>query len=297
MNASPSSWAPAPGFIALYRRVLEHPLFLQLPSAWFKAWIAILLRANYRTSTWWDGEKNIELQPGQFVTSHKSMAEFCGLTEKQIRGTLAYCERAGLVTLQRASRYQVVTVCNWETYQTPNKSEGSTELTGEGRINGTGRAESGQDRGQSQGRVRATEEQSNNKKQIHGQQTPLTGLSSIDDPPFESLDEFALDSQPAKTSSLKDQQAAWFAEWWSGYWLKVAKVDAEKAFFKHVRTAERFATVKAAMKQWAPEMLSKPRGKRPHAATWLNGARWDDELDAPVNGSSPEQFDYPEYRP
>jgi hypothetical protein len=29
-------------------------------------------------------------------------------------------------------------------------------------------------------------------------------------------------------------------------------------------------------------MVTREGSKRPHAATWLNGARWEDEIEAPT---------------
>ena len=38
------------GFIHLHRKILDNPLFKDKPAAWFKIWIYILLRANWRES-------------------------------------------------------------------------------------------------------------------------------------------------------------------------------------------------------------------------------------------------------
>src|SRR6266852_6270439 len=38
------------GYVRLYRKILENPLFKDKPAAWFKIWVYILLRANWRES-------------------------------------------------------------------------------------------------------------------------------------------------------------------------------------------------------------------------------------------------------
>ena len=47
------------GFIALYRRLLDHPLWTDLPAGWLKAWISILLRANHTPRVWHEGTREI----------------------------------------------------------------------------------------------------------------------------------------------------------------------------------------------------------------------------------------------
>jgi hypothetical protein len=69
-------------------------------------------------------------------------------------------------------------------------------------------------------------------------------------------------------------------EWWTEYWLRKAKKPAREAFAKRVTTEERFLQVMTATRAQRAEMLSKEPVKRPHAATWLNQERWEDEPDA-----------------
>jgi hypothetical protein len=43
----------------------------------------------------------------------------------------------------------------------------------------------------------------------------------------------------------------------------------------------------AAVRAQKPEMLQREPAKRPYASTWLNGERWEDELQPPAaNGHS-----------
>src|SRR5687767_4780215 len=112
------------GYVLLFRCFLEHPLVTQLSEAWLKVWIVILLRANFKPSKWWDGTREIELPAGSFVTSNESLAKLCNLSLKQVRGALDYFERANMTARLRAPRYTVLTICNWETYQTQKGREG-----------------------------------------------------------------------------------------------------------------------------------------------------------------------------
>jgi uncharacterized protein YdaU (DUF1376 family) len=82
--------------------------------------------------------------------------------------------------------------------------------------------------------------------------------------------------------SLSPEQQAWFAEWWPTYWRRVARKDAEEAFRVNVLTQARFDQVMAATKRQTASMLQRDPDKRPYPATWLDGARWDDEPSRPA---------------
>jgi hypothetical protein len=48
------------------------------------------------------------------------------------------------------------------------------------------------------------------------------------------------------------------------------------------KTEYRFKRVTAAMSAQKPEMMSREPRHRPHGATWINGQRWQDELEQPT---------------
>ncbi len=68
-----------------------------------------------------------------------------------------------------------------------------------------------------------------------------------------------------------------FEEFWSRYWRKTAKAAAAKTYRKideatHLR-------ILAALAHQESEYLGRTPDKRPHATTWLNQKRWEDEPD------------------
>lgn len=76
-----------------------------------------------------------------------------------------------------------------------------------------------------------------------------------------------------------------FEEFWTAWPKKKAKADAQKAFAKVSIPVAQLIT--AIDKQKQSDEWKKERGKFiPHAATWLNGKRWEDE-DAETNGEPP----------
>lgn len=123
-------------------------------------------------------------------------------------------------------------------------------------------------------------------------------LPSIDNPPFESLPEpellkstEALVQKRSRSAAANSEQDSRFGAFWGEYWLRKAKRDARRAFDKHVTTSARFEQILAAVRSQKPEMLNRAPEKRPYAASWLNGERWEDEL-APAEPSTPQAANF-----
>jgi len=131
------------GYVAVSRSLLEHPLMIQLPAAWFRIFMVILLKANWKLGVFWDGTQNIEILPGSLVTSVAELSKISRATPKQVRGCLTYLERANIAAIKTTSRYSVISVTNWATYQNPEKLKGKPN----GKSEGEARANEGQAEG------------------------------------------------------------------------------------------------------------------------------------------------------
>lgn len=79
-----------------------------------------------------------------------------------------------------------------------------------------------------------------------------------------------------KEDSVATETGATFGDFWLLYPRRVARKDALRAWAK-LTPEEQMAAV-VAMVDWRRVWASKDREYLPHAATWLNGARWEDEL-------------------
>lgn len=74
-----------------------------------------------------------------------------------------------------------------------------------------------------------------------------------------------------------------FQAFWAAYPAKKAKQNAIRAWKKIGVTAELFGTIMQALEQAkrSPQWTRDGGRYIPHPATWLNGRRWEDELDKP----------------
>jgi hypothetical protein len=80
-------------------------------------------------------------------------------------------------------------------------------------------------------------------------------------------------------SAHDDEQNEWFADFWALFPRKVSRKAAEKAW-KRAATSERVKDeIMAGLKHFVDcDWRNTPKQFIPHAATWLNGRRWEDEL-------------------
>src|SRR5665213_203384 len=148
-----STMAERSGWICLHRALLEHPLMEQLPAAWLRVWVVILLMANWKPGVWWNGREEVQIKPGQLITSVEKLSKKAHVSVKQTRGCLNYLQAAKMAAIETASRYTFLTILNWDTYQSEDQHEG--------KLNGEVNGEVGAKSGQSEGKVGATIEQCN----------------------------------------------------------------------------------------------------------------------------------------
>ena len=88
-----------------------------------------------------------------------------------------------------------------------------------------------------------------------------------------------------KVSLVKNNQADLFNCFWSAYPKKVGKGSAEKAWLK--MSPDLQVVLDALEVQKQTEQWQKEKGKFiPHPATWLNGKRWEDEMEVVTSVSS-----------
>lgn len=88
------------------------------------------------------------------------------------------------------------------------------------------------------------------------------------------------DPRKASAASLARLQEQWFAdEFWPQYWRKRDKAEALKAFKKHATCEAVKAKIVVAVIAQAPSYLSRDPEHRPHASTWLNKKRYEDDVD------------------
>jgi hypothetical protein len=98
------------GYVRLYRKLLQNPIWTQLAPAVLKVAIYFILRANYKPMQWYDGSRNVDIAAGSFITSYASTAAACHLSVQQIRDAFAHLQRTHFAAYRRTQRWTLVSV-------------------------------------------------------------------------------------------------------------------------------------------------------------------------------------------
>lgn len=107
------------GWVKLWRELLSKSIWTCSSPEHAKVLITILLLANHERNEWvWQGEKYV-CEPGQLITSAKSIMEACGegITRQNVRTALKKFEKFGFLTIQSTKHGSLITIVNWGKYQ------------------------------------------------------------------------------------------------------------------------------------------------------------------------------------
>jgi len=115
------------GYIRLYRKGLEHPLFTK-PLVWH-FWNYCLLRANHKSVEVCFKNKPFMMKRGSFMMSLSNASDSTGLTIQNIRSSIKILENFKMIkksTQEVTKQATIISVCNYETYQ-QKKNTSNTE--------------------------------------------------------------------------------------------------------------------------------------------------------------------------
>lgn len=99
------------GFISLYRKFINWEWWDD-PNM-IKAFIYLLLRANYKDTKY----RGMTLKRGQLITGRKKLSTELKMGEQVVRTILNRLKSTGEITIKSTSRFSIITVCNYDSYQ------------------------------------------------------------------------------------------------------------------------------------------------------------------------------------
>jgi len=134
------------GFIKLHRQLPEWEWYTDIKVK--SLFLHCLLMANFKDKKW----QGITIKRGQFATSIGKLAIETGISEKSVRTALEKLEKTGETARSSTSKFTIITVCKYDSYQESEQEEKDTE-------------------GQTNGKPTANERQTNGKRRANeGQQ-------------------------------------------------------------------------------------------------------------------------------
>jgi len=121
------------GYIALARGILDHHVVgARKPYSEFEAWAWLLFEATYKprriTVTNGRTREVLELRRGQLSHSRSYTAKAWGWSEKRVRGFLLRLEKNQQIDRQTGHLQTVISICNYERYQSPETSKGRQKV-------------------------------------------------------------------------------------------------------------------------------------------------------------------------
>lgn len=106
------------GWIKLYRKILESTVFDN--EKLLKVWIWCLLKATHDEYEQLVGRQIVNLQKGQFVTGRNAASKELKMTPSTTWDYLKILERNRNIDIKSNNKYSIVTIVNWELYQSEN---------------------------------------------------------------------------------------------------------------------------------------------------------------------------------
>ncbi len=117
------------GWVKLHRRILDNPIHLK--GEWFSIWIHLLLLASHDDHSFiWNGQSQV-IKSGQLLTGRKELAKQCGVSESMVERVLKYLEIEHQIEQQKTTKYRVITILNWDKYQTKDTKSDNKRTTDE----------------------------------------------------------------------------------------------------------------------------------------------------------------------
>lgn len=116
------------GWIKLHRKLLASDVFQN--EKLLKVFIYCLLKATHSEISQKVGRQTVELKPGQFIYGRKKAALELNMKESTVRDYINILKDDGVITVNPTNKYSVITVVNWDLYQskeeTPDNKYDST---------------------------------------------------------------------------------------------------------------------------------------------------------------------------
>ena len=99
------------GWICLHRQLLDWEWYSDINTK--TLFIHCLLKANHKPKKW----QGMDVPAGGFITGRKVLSVETGLSEQQVRTSLTRLKSTSDITITSTSKYSLVTLTNWASYQ------------------------------------------------------------------------------------------------------------------------------------------------------------------------------------
>lgn len=110
------------GYIKISREILDWRWYCEENT--FRLFFHLLLKANYRECKF---EKHT-IKRGQLITSRRQLSYELNMSERQVRTALEHLKSTNDIAIKPTTKYSIITVNDYETFQTSTVSATSNRL-------------------------------------------------------------------------------------------------------------------------------------------------------------------------
>ena len=107
------------GWIKLHRKLLDSRVFAN--EGLLRLWIYCLCRANHEINYvdiyTGKGKTEVKVNPGEFIFGRKSVSKDLKMNPSTLYKRMQKLENIGNINIQSNSHYSIVSICNWDIYQ------------------------------------------------------------------------------------------------------------------------------------------------------------------------------------
>ena len=118
------------GWISLHRKIQDHEIFNEKRVySKFEAWIYFLLNANHKEGKSVKNSNVITIKRGQLLTSKKKLREIFGWSNTKLNKFIEVLEVERMIHTKSTSKYTVITIENYDFYQSDEGRKHSKKIT------------------------------------------------------------------------------------------------------------------------------------------------------------------------
>lgn len=103
------------GWVKVHRALSDH--HISSDPATLSIWIHLLLLANHKETKRMINGRVIAIQPGQLITSRKSLAAKTGVNESKVERVLTTLKNEQQIEQHGTSKFRVISIVKWAEYQ------------------------------------------------------------------------------------------------------------------------------------------------------------------------------------
>jgi DNA-binding transcriptional regulator of glucitol operon len=246
------------GYVALYRSIIDNPVFTQLPAEYFKVFIFCLVRAAYKPRQYWNGHAMADLPIGAFCGNTGEIAAKTGIAPSTVRRALQALENSQMVVTKSTNKFSLYTVVNFNAYQ-----NGSIPADNQTANNWAVNRQTSE---QSTGKQVSSQPANNRRASVIREEEATLPL------PAEAVAEAVAPARPKKPAAF-DSDKFFDEQFWPIVWNTRDKKPARKAWNRIVKDETGAASImEAAVKQGPFLKAEAERGNRnaQYVSSWLN---------------------------